>query len=156
MWNPVGGWCRDFRTDFTWYWSESPQKRKILLNEFYFYRSNGTKYAVRMETTSGSNTKLVLEHHGHPCHQYVLVQNKPNVCSWGNEFVFAYDHQSIIKSRANIYCIHCYILLNGIWFLLTTAKTITHIEPTYHANCTSMLRRRQTSCLCTVLLPPFS
>jgi hypothetical protein len=62
MGNPAGGWCLDFCADCTQYWYGGPQKRRIqLLNAFYFYRTNGIKYAVKMEINYGSNMHLVLD-----------------------------------------------------------------------------------------------
>jgi len=62
MGNPAGGWCRDFCADSTQNWYVGPQKRQISLpNAFYFYRSNGIKYAVKTEINYGGNMQLALD-----------------------------------------------------------------------------------------------
>ena len=84
------------------------------------------------------------------------AQNKPKVYTCGKESYFPLRSPIHYQIKEKIYCTHCYIPLNGIGFLLTIAKAITHIELIYLASFRFMLRRLQTSHLCRASPPLYS
>jgi hypothetical protein len=54
----------------------------------YFCCGRGTKFSIKVISGLGSYVQIASEHHGQPCYQCAPVQNKSNVCSWGNESSF--------------------------------------------------------------------